>query len=94
MLAKAGVEGRLTTRGNASNFKGGYKEIVQGVNETLDAVIKPVQDGARVLEIMVKEAVAATASAANQISSTQKKWQQVHRNNLHKQQKLQVQLNK
>jgi methyl-accepting chemotaxis protein len=45
MLAKAGVEGRLTTRGNAGNFKGGYKEIVQGVNETLDAVIKPTQEG-------------------------------------------------
>lgn len=30
MLSKAGVEGRLTTRGNAGNFKGGYKEIVQG----------------------------------------------------------------
>ena len=107
MLSKAGVEGRLTTRGNASNFKGGYKEIVQGVNETLDAVIKPVQDGARVMDEFatgdftgrvtaeykgehqliknsinkmgesvssiinqVKEAVAATASAANEISSS------------------------
>jgi len=107
MLSKAGVEGKLSTRGNAANFKGGYKEIVQGVNETLDAVIKPVQEGAGVLEIMakgdltprvsgnyqgdhqilknsinkmgesvsgilnqVKEAVAATASAANQISSS------------------------
>jgi len=107
MLSKAGVEGKLSTRGNASNFKGGYKEIVQGVNETLDAVIKPVQEGAGVLEVMakgdltprvtgnyqgdhqilknsinrmgesvsgilnqVKEAVAATASAANQISSS------------------------
>ena len=107
MLSKAGVEGKLSTRGNAANFKGGYKEIVQGVNETLDAVIKPVQEGAGVLEIMakgdltprvsgnyqgdhqilknsinkmgesvssilnqVKEAVAATASAANEISSS------------------------
>ena len=32
MLSKAGVEGKLSTRGNAANFKGGYKEIVQGVN--------------------------------------------------------------
>ena len=107
MLSKAGVEGRLSTRGNASNFNGGYKEIVQGVNETLDAVIKPVQDGARVMDEFatgdftgrvtaeykgehqliknsinrmgesvssilnqVKEAVAATASAANEISSS------------------------
>ena len=107
MLSKAGVEGRLTTRGNAANFNGGYKEIVQGVNDTLDAVIKPVQDGARVMDEFatgdftgrvtadykgehqliknsinrmgesvssiinqVKEAVAATASAANEISSS------------------------
>jgi methyl-accepting chemotaxis protein len=54
MLSKAGVEGRLSTRGNAGNFKGGYKDIVQGVNETLDAVIKPTQEGAGVLEIMAQ----------------------------------------
>jgi methyl-accepting chemotaxis protein len=54
MLSKAGVEGRLSTRGNAGNFKGGYKDIVQGVNETLDAVIKPTQEGSGVLEIMAQ----------------------------------------
>jgi methyl-accepting chemotaxis protein len=54
MLSKAGVEGRLSTRGNAGNFKGGYRDIVQGVNETLDAVIKPTQEGAGVLEIMAQ----------------------------------------
>ena len=42
MLSKAGVEGRLATRGDASKFSGGYKDIVQGVNETLDAVIGPL----------------------------------------------------
>jgi methyl-accepting chemotaxis protein len=42
MLSKAGVEGRLATRGDANKFSGGYKDIVQGVNETLDAVIGPL----------------------------------------------------
>ena len=39
MLTKAAVEGRLATRGETSKFKGGYHAIVQGVNETLDAVV-------------------------------------------------------
>ncbi len=42
MLTKAAVEGRLSTRGDADKFKGGYREIVQGVNDTLDAVIGPL----------------------------------------------------
>ncbi len=52
MLSKAAVDGKLATRGDASKFNGGYKEIVQGVNDTLDAVILPVQEGAKVLEKM------------------------------------------
>ena len=42
MLRKAAVDGKLATRGNANNFKGGYKDIVQGVNDCLDAVIGPL----------------------------------------------------
>jgi methyl-accepting chemotaxis protein len=44
--------GLLDNRGNASKFEGAYKDIVGGVNELLDAVIKPVQDGTQVLEVM------------------------------------------
>lgn len=43
MLSGAAVEGRLATRGNADKFQGGYREIVQGVNDTLDAVIGPLK---------------------------------------------------
>ena len=42
MLTKAAVEGRLDTRGNEAKFSGGFKEIVNGVNQTLDAVIGPL----------------------------------------------------
>ncbi|MBF0567208.1 MAG: HAMP domain-containing protein, partial [Nitrospirae bacterium] len=42
MLTKAAVDGRLDTRGDAGKFKGGYREIVDGVNKTLDAVIGPL----------------------------------------------------
>lgn len=42
MLSRAAVEGKLNTRGNVDRFSGGYKDIVQGVNKTLDAVIVPL----------------------------------------------------
>ena len=52
MLSKAGIEGRLSTRGNEQKFKGGYRDIVAGVNATLDAVISPVKEGSDVLAIL------------------------------------------
>ncbi len=42
MLSKAAVEGKLATRADASKHQGDYRKIVQGVNETLDAVIEPL----------------------------------------------------
>ena len=48
MLSKAAVAGQLATRGNADKFKGGYKEVIQGVNQTLDAVVGPVNEAMRV----------------------------------------------
>ncbi|HED07959.1 MAG TPA: hypothetical protein ENI57_07580, partial [Ignavibacteria bacterium] len=44
-------DGKLDNRGDVSKFEGFYQEIVKGFNGVLDAVILPVQDGARVLEI-------------------------------------------
>ncbi|MGA9527798.1 MAG: methyl-accepting chemotaxis protein [Terriglobales bacterium] len=42
MLSKAAVEGKLQTRADAARHSGEYQKIVQGVNETLDAVITPL----------------------------------------------------
>jgi len=42
MLVKAAVEGRLATRADATKHLGDYRKIVQGVNDTLDAVIGPL----------------------------------------------------
>jgi methyl-accepting chemotaxis protein len=50
MLSKAAVEGKLSTRGNADKFQGGYKEIIAGVNATIDAVVQPINESAKVLE--------------------------------------------
>ena len=42
LLTEAAVEGRLDTRGDATRFGGDYRKIVQGINDTLDAVIGPL----------------------------------------------------
>ena len=54
LLVKAAVEGKLATRGNAEKFQGGYREIVQGVNDTLDAVIGPLNVAAEYVEKISK----------------------------------------
>ncbi|MGQ9763378.1 MAG: HAMP domain-containing methyl-accepting chemotaxis protein [Armatimonadota bacterium] len=50
MLNQAAIEGRLATRGNAEKFQGGYRQIVQGVNNILDAIVQPINEAASVLE--------------------------------------------
>lgn len=40
------------TRGDASKFEGGYKEIIEGVNNTLDTIIKPIHETTNVLDAM------------------------------------------
>ncbi|MEI6592744.1 MAG: methyl-accepting chemotaxis protein [Holophagaceae bacterium] len=42
MLAAAGIEGKLKTRADASRHQGDFRKVVQGVNDTLDAVIGPL----------------------------------------------------
>jgi len=49
-LAQAAVEGALDTRADASQHQGDFRKIVEGVNRTLDAVLAPVEESARVLE--------------------------------------------
>jgi len=43
-LSQAGVEGRLATRGNVDRFRGGYREIVKGLNDTFDSVVTPINE--------------------------------------------------
>jgi methyl-accepting chemotaxis protein len=52
MLSQAAVDGRLATRADATKHQGDFRKIVQGVNETLDAVVKPVQEGSKTLAVM------------------------------------------
>ncbi|MCX6170187.1 MAG: methyl-accepting chemotaxis protein [Ignavibacteriales bacterium] len=51
-LIEDSKNGLLDNRGDVTKFEGAYNGIVNGMNEMLDAVILPVQDGAKVLEVM------------------------------------------
>jgi hypothetical protein len=42
-LSQAAVEGKLSVRADAAKHHGDYRRIVQGVNDTLDAVITPLK---------------------------------------------------
>jgi len=52
MLSKAAVEGRLATRADATRHQGDFRKIVQGVNDTLDGVINPINEVQRVMGAM------------------------------------------
>jgi len=49
LLTKSSIEGNLSTRGDASKFKGDYADIIKGINDILDAVIHPVGEAQDVL---------------------------------------------
>jgi len=59
VLSKAAVEGKLATRADASKHQGDYRKIVQGVNETLDAVIGPLNVAAKYVDQISKGAIPA-----------------------------------
>jgi methyl-accepting chemotaxis protein len=54
MLVKAAVDGKLATRADATKHQGDYRKIVQGVNDTLDAVIGPLNVSAKYVELISK----------------------------------------
>ncbi|HPP39987.1 MAG TPA: methyl-accepting chemotaxis protein [Candidatus Kapabacteria bacterium] len=54
MLSKAAVEGRLDTRADASKHQGDFRKIVQGVNDTLNAVIGPLNVAAEYIDRISK----------------------------------------
>jgi len=54
MLSNAAVEGKLATRANASKHQGDFRKIVEGVNNTLDAVIGPLNVSAEYVDRISK----------------------------------------
>jgi methyl-accepting chemotaxis protein len=54
MLSVAAVEGKLATRADATRHSGDYRKIVEGVNQTLDAVIGPLNVAAHYVDKISK----------------------------------------
>ena len=75
MLAKGVAEGRVGTRIDASKHLGDYRKIVQGVNQTLEAIVAPLKATA-VSQVMASTAE-ETAVQANVVSAAS---EQVSRN--------------
>jgi methyl-accepting chemotaxis protein len=61
-LVDASLKGELTTRADANKHHGDFKKIVEGVNQTLDAVIGPLNDFGRVLDLLASGDLTATAT--------------------------------
>jgi len=61
MLADAAKDGHITVRADASRHPGGFSDIIQGINNTLDLIVEPIK--------AVSEAVETITTAANEISS-------------------------
>ncbi|MEQ1885630.1 MAG: methyl-accepting chemotaxis protein [Bryobacteraceae bacterium] len=59
MLARAAVDGKLATRADASKHQGDYRKIVEGVNQTLDAVVRPIRAASVVLGKVAAKNLAA-----------------------------------
>jgi methyl-accepting chemotaxis protein len=63
-LSKAAVEGELSTRADAGKHLGDFRKIVQGVNDTLDAIITPLNVAADYIERISKGDIPEKITAA------------------------------
>ena len=63
MLIDAAMEGQLTVRADAQKHQGAYRHIVEGINATLDAMIKPIKESAQVLSELAKGNLSVSVSS-------------------------------
>lgn len=55
-LTEAARGGELDKRGEAAQFGGVYRELVEGINNTLDAMVAPIDETAEVLGQVAEKA--------------------------------------
>lgn len=53
-VAQATVEGRLDVRADSTKHKGEYKKIINGINQSLDAIIRPLNVAAEYVDRIAK----------------------------------------
>ncbi len=61
-LAEAAVQGRLSTRADATRHEGDFRRIVQGVNDIMNAVVVPITEMSRVLDSLASGDLTSTVS--------------------------------
>jgi methyl-accepting chemotaxis protein len=61
-LVRAAIAGELDTRADTSRHRGDFRKIVQGINDTLDAVIEPVNEVMEVLAAMEQNDLSRTVN--------------------------------
>lgn len=49
VLIRSAQEGRLNDRGDADRFQGGFRDLVAGINELMDAIVTPINEASTVL---------------------------------------------
>jgi len=52
VLTQAALDGNLSARADAQRHQGGFRKIIEGINNTLDAVTLPIGEAAEVLKEM------------------------------------------
>ncbi|SFL77705.1 HAMP domain-containing methyl-accepting chemotaxis protein [Pelosinus propionicus] len=51
-LVSTAINGKLDSRANAESFQGDWKELILGLNELLEAIVKPIREAGTVLKEM------------------------------------------
>ena len=54
LLVDAATSGKLNVRGDSAKFQGGYQELIQGLNNTFVAVVKPINESSKILELLAQ----------------------------------------
>jgi methyl-accepting chemotaxis protein len=54
LLTQSAVEGKLTTRGNVAAIPTEFRSIIEGINQTLDAMTGPILEATQVLESLAQ----------------------------------------
>lgn len=49
-LSSAAVRGDLSQRGEEERFQGGYRQIIEGINQTVVAIVEPISEASTVLQ--------------------------------------------
>jgi methyl-accepting chemotaxis protein len=53
-LTDAAISGKLEARGNADKFEGGFKKLIEGFNNTIDAIVEPLNVAAEYVDRISK----------------------------------------